>query len=71
MAKRPLRDEPIVSFDVVSRRHGVGSGAAKTAARRAGVKATRLPNGREMLTFDAAEKVDAALSEAGSRPVRG
>jgi hypothetical protein len=68
--KIPFRDIPFVSFDVVGRRHGIGTGATKTAARRAGVKAVRLPNGRELLTFDAAEKVDAALSEA-THPVKG
>jgi hypothetical protein len=61
-----LRDVPLVTFGALGRALDVGPGATKAAAERLGIESTRMPNGREFLTFEQAQAVARDMCRSAS-----
>jgi hypothetical protein len=63
MTKQPdLAKEPIIGLGQLARVLGIGTGATRSAADRAGVEPTRLANRREFVSLDEATAIQRELN---------
>jgi len=62
-----LKHVPMVAPSMLGNAKDVGPFAVLSTARRLGIEPTRLPNGRDLFTFEQAERIAAALDANAKR----
>ena len=61
-ADEGLEQKPLITFGILGQALGVGPAAAKSAAFRLGIEPRKMPNGRELLSFEQAQMVAAEMT---------
>jgi hypothetical protein len=65
--KSNLAKVPLIPPACIARALGSGEYAMRSATERLGIKPTRMPNRRELLTFEQAEAISAEMHKRAAR----